>query len=134
MIEKIEHDGKLMALVLRSNPDIPEGVNFFTENESPLQMGLLKHSAGNVIKPHIHKNRQRIIETTYEALHINKGMVIAELFDESGNKVKEAMLKQNDTILLMSGAHGFRVVEDSEIVEIKQGPYSGQDTDKEILE
>ena len=33
--------------------------------------------------------------------------------------------QQGDVILLSSGGHGFEMLENSEIIEVKQGPFAG---------
>ncbi len=133
MIEKIEYEGKILALILRSSYE-RNGVDFITSEDNPLQLGVLKHKRGAKIKPHTHRNRTRAISEVQEVLHIQYGEIEAELYDAQGRKVRSAILNPGDTILLLSGGHGFNILKDSKIIEIKQGPYYGVGEDKEQLD
>lgn len=133
MIEKIEANGKVIALILRRELEM-EGVNFFTEEANPIQLGILKHRQGARVKPHIHKNFPKTISEVQEVLHIQYGKVEADFYEETGGKIKSTILNEGDTILLLSGGHGFNILEDSKIIEVKQGPYYGVGGDKELLE
>ena len=130
MIEKIEWKGWVFALILRKEVE-PEGVNFITSEDNPLQLGILKHRQGAKIKPHIHKNFPKIIEQVQEILHIEYGRVEADFYNEGGEKIASSILNPGDTILLLSGGHGFNILENSKIIEVKQGPYYGAEEDKE---
>ena len=128
-MEKIEWDGKTLALILRQGLET-EGANFFTEKENPFQLGILAHRKGVELKPHIHKVVTRTIKHTQEVLHILYGTVEVDFYDEKGEKVKSSILNTGDTILLISGGHGFKMLQDARMLEIKQGPYVGIEEDK----
>ena len=131
MIERIEWNNRLIALILRRELEM-EGVNFFTQEDNPIQLGILKHRQGARIKPHIHKNFSKTISEVQEVLHIAYGKIEAEFYDEKGEKNKSTILGEGDTILLLSGGHGFNILEDSKVIEVKQGPYRGVG-DKELF-
>jgi cupin fold WbuC family metalloprotein len=128
-IERVLHKDKLLALIVREDVR-SEGVNFFTSKENPLQLGVLIHKKGSVIKPHIHKKINVTIADLQEVLHIDYGKVEAYFYDVEGKEIRKALLNEGDTILLISGGHGFKILEDSKIIEIKQGPYRGKEEDK----
>lgn len=130
MIEKIEYGGQTFALILRGNYE-PEGVTFFTAQENPVQLGILKHRQGTRVKPHLHRNLPRTISETQEVLHLEYGEVEARFYDSHGKGLGSVILKAGDTILLLYGGHGFNILKDSKILEIKQGPYYGLEGDKE---
>lgn len=132
MIEKIEYEGKILALILRSGYE-QNGVNFITSEDNPLQLGVHKQKQGVKIKPHTHRNIPRTIDEVQEVLHIHYGEVEVEFYDAQGRKLRNAILNHGDTILLLSGGHGFNILKDSKIIEIKQGPYYGVGKDKERL-
>ena len=132
MIEKIEYEGKVVALIVRHNYD-EDGINFITSKDEPIQLGILKHQRGTKIKPHIHKNQSRTISEVQEVLLIEYGNVEVEFYDASGKKVQQTVLKSGDTILLLTGGHGLNILEDSKIIEVKQGPYYGPEEDKQLL-
>jgi hypothetical protein len=129
MLEKIEINNQLLALILYGD-DKAKGVKFFTESSNSFQIGLLQHSSGSYIKPHIHRTIHRAIDDTQEVLHIEEGMVEVEFFDHSEQIVSKRVLNPGDTVLLVSGGHGFNILRDSRIIEIKQGPYGGIEEDK----
>lgn len=132
MIEKVEWNGKVFALVLRVDYE-PQGVNFITSKDEPIQLGILKHLCGARIKPHVHKNQPRTISEVQEVLHIEYGKVETEFYENNGKKVGNIILNSGDTILLLSGGHGFNILKDSKIIEVKQGPYYGAEADKQLL-
>jgi hypothetical protein len=133
MIEKIEWKGGRFALILR-NSYAEEGVNFITYKDEPLQLGVLKHKRGVRIKPHIHREFPRSIDKVQEVLHIESGVVQVEFYDPTGEKLSDVILHDGDTILLLSGGHGFNILKSAKIIEVKQGPYRGVDEDKQYLE
>ena len=133
MVEKIEWQGRTLALILRDSFDT-EGVNFVTPADSPLQLGIIRHPLGFKIKPHVHKDTSRTVTSTQEVLHVQHGRVRVGFYDDGGERVASAVLNSGDTILLIAGGHGFDMLEDCKIVEVKQGPYEGVDNDKKRLE
>ncbi|MFC1940390.1 hypothetical protein ACFLXO_06900 [Chloroflexota bacterium] len=129
MIERIEHNGKLFALVMRASYK-PKGVNFITPADNPLQLGVLVHRRNSKITPHVHMESAKTVNEIQEVLHIVKGRVEAEFYESEGRKFTSIVLTSGDTILLLSGGHGFNILEDSKIIEVKQGPYGGVEEDK----
>lgn len=133
MIEKIEWQGRTLALIVRASFD-KEGINFVTPEDSDLQVGVLKHPQGFKIKPHVHTASSRVINSIQEVLHVEYGRVGVDFYDADGGRVKSAIINMGDTILLMAGGHGFDILDDCRIIEVKQGPYEGMEQDKKLLE
>ena len=131
-IEVIEYNGEIIAIVVRKDYN-PEGVSFVTSRDSPLQLGIFCHKRNSEIKPHIHKEVERVIEKTLEVLHIEYGYVSVDLYSSDGKKIKTITLNSGDTIMFINGGHGIKILEDSKIIEIKQGPYYGVEIDKEYI-
>jgi cupin fold WbuC family metalloprotein len=129
MIERIEDKGRLYALVVRHDYE-PEGVNFVTTPEDTMQVGVLKHPGGTVIKPHVHKGVSRTIAQTQEVLLIHRGKVLVKFYDDEGHEVAHVTLNGGDAILLLAGGHGLDILEDTKMMEVKQGPYYGFEQDK----
>jgi cupin fold WbuC family metalloprotein len=129
LIERIENKGLLYALVIRNDYE-PEGVNFVTTPEDTMQIGVIKHPGGTVVKPHIHKSVSRTIAQTQEVLFIHRGKVLAKFYDDEGNEVARVTLNGSDAVLLLAGGHGFDILEDTKMIEVKQGPYYGFEQDK----
>jgi mannose-6-phosphate isomerase-like protein (cupin superfamily) len=127
-VEQIEHNGELFALILRNEYSKP-GISFFTPNELSQQLAYMQHPAGKVIDAHIHTPVKRSVLYTQETLFIKRGRLRVDFFDEQQTYLKSRELRAGDVILLVKGGHGFEVLEDLEMIEVKQGPYSG-DHDK----
>lgn len=132
MEEEIRYHGIILAIVKRSDSEV-DGTHFFTPPEYPLQVGVLIHSKGSQIKPHVHKNNKKVIQQIQEALHVVYGKIEVEFFQKDGKMIGSTFLTMGDTILLVSGGHGINILENSKIIEVKQGPYFGWDEDKELV-
>jgi len=86
----------------------------------------MKRPAGYIIKPHVHNIVERKVEYTQEVLFIKKGKVRVDFYDDERNYLKSIILEEGDVILLAHGGHGFEMLEETEIIEVKQGPYAGE--------
>jgi hypothetical protein len=128
MIEKFEHNNEVYALIIKRDFSC-EGINFITPNSYNQQIGYMKREMGYQIQPHIHINTKRTIYGTSEVLFIKRGRVKVNFFDLQKNYLSSRILETGDFILLMNGGHGFEILEEAEIIEIKQGPYV-EDNDK----
>ncbi len=127
-IIRIEQDGKLLALIIPAGFSEP-GIHFFTPNSFSQQLAFMSHATGKVIEPHVHNPVMRQVEYTLEVLLIRKGKLRVDFYDDGRNYLHSRILTAGDVILLATGGHGFQVLEDIEMIEVKQGPYTG-DADK----
>lgn len=132
MIEKIEHKNVILALILRSNYN-KEGIEFFTPDHFSQQLGYMNRPKGHEIQPHFHNIVSRDVQVTQEVLFIKKGLIRMDIFDLNKNFINSYILHSGDTVLLASGGHGFTMLEQSEIIEVKTGPNVG-DKDKTRFE
>jgi len=128
-IEQIFDDYRMIAIIIYSEYQ-KEGIEFFTPNNFSQQLAYMKRPKGFQIEAHVHKPVPRTVKYTQETLFIKKGKVQINFYDESKNYLDNRILKTGDVILLVSGGHDFLMLEDTEMVEVKQGPYAGDD-DKE---
>ena len=80
-----------------------------------------------IIQPHRHNLIKREINQNQEVLFLKSGLVKVNFYDNNQIFVESKILNQNDVILLASGGHGFKMLENSEIIEVKQGPYCGEE-------
>ena len=128
MIEEIKNDGTIYAIIIR-NEYSPEGIEFLTPNHFSQQLGIMRREMGYKIQPHIHNKVNRKIDDIMEVLFIKKGKIKVTFYDNNKNFVCDNILQKGDVILLACGGHGFEMLEDSEIIEVKQGPFVG-DNDK----
>lgn len=128
MVETIEIDNRIFAIIIR-NDHHGEGIQFLTEEDYSQQLAYMHHPSGKIIDAHVHNFEQRNVVHTQEVLVIRKGILRVDFYLEDYTYVESHLLREGDIILLASGGHGFEVIEEVEMVEIKQGPYLG-DRDK----
>jgi len=130
LFEKIyDNSKKPLAIIIRAEYSV-EKTEFFSDPEFSQQLGIIKYPKGGNIKPHIHNKLARQVLITQEVLVIRKGSVKVDLYDSTREWVTDIILSKGDVIFLIAGGHGFEMIEDSEMLEIKQGPYSGLTNDK----
>lgn len=128
MIERITHLDQELALIVR-NSYRKDGIEFFTPGSYSQQIGYMNHPAGYVIPPHVHNPVPREVQFTNEVLFIKSGRLRVDFYSAAQEYLESAILEAGDVILLASGGHGFKMLEPTEIIEVKQGPYAG-DQDK----
>jgi hypothetical protein len=125
MIENINLGNITLAVILRADYRA-EGIQFFTPDEFSQQLGYMNRPQGYVIPPHVHNSVAREVQFTKEVLIIRTGKVRVDFYDDDQNYLESRILNQGDIVLLAFGGHGFEMLEASEIVEVKQGPYAGE--------
>lgn len=121
-------DGMLCAIILRITYD-EAGIRFFTPGVLSQQLASMSYPAGRVIPAHTHNPVRRDVFHTQEALFIRKGKLRVDFFNQEQKYSTSRILGAGDVILLIAGGHGFEVLEELNMVEVKQGPYAG-DLDK----
>lgn len=125
MIDYIKFKENILAIVIR-NSYTSEGVNFFTPDNFSQQLAYMHHPAGKGIQPHIHNHVSRTVVFTQEVLLIKKGKVRVDFYTQEKDFLQSTTILEGDVILLASGGHGFEILEETEMIEIKQGPYLGE--------
>jgi mannose-6-phosphate isomerase-like protein (cupin superfamily) len=125
MIERIVAKGQELALIVR-NSFRREGIEFFTPSTYSQQLGYMNRPVGYVIPPHVHNPVVREVEYTKEVLFIKSGRVRVDFYSEAQEYLESTVLEPGDVILLAYGGHGFEMLEASEVIEVKQGPYAGE--------
>lgn len=128
-IEEIKKKNKLLAMIIRSNYEC-NGVDFITPNEYSQQVAYMHHPAGKVIDAHVHNLVHRNVVMTQEVLVIKKGVLRVDFYDEYEDYLESKKLYVGDIILLISGGHGFHVLQEVEMIEVKQGPYERENDKK----
>ncbi len=130
MIEEVTNNGKILAVIIYADHS-ENGIKFITPQDFSMQMAFMKHEQGHNITAHAHNMFKREIHGTQEVLIIRKGKVKVNFYDDSRKCVGNKIISSGDVILLASGGHGFEMLEDTEMIEIKQGPYcEGKDKEK----
>lgn len=125
MIEQIRSGDRLLALKL-SNRFCEPGIHFFTPGEFSQQLAFMRHPTGKFIDPHVHNPVPREVQFTQEVLFIRKGRLRVDFYDTDQRYLESRILGPGDVILLIQGGHGFEVLEEVEMIEVKQGPYVGE--------
>lgn len=128
MIEFISDNNKTLSIIIRSQYKT-DGIKFFTPDDFSQQLAYMNRKKGYIIPPHVHNAVERKVYLTQEVLFIKSGKVRVDYFDDDKQYIESRILNQGDVVLFSSGGHGFFMIENSEIIEVKQGPYSG-DNDK----
>lgn len=128
MIERITHQGQELALIIRRTYR-SDGIEFFTPGTYSQQIGYMNRPAGYVIPPHVHNPVPREVQYTKEVLFIRSGKLRVDFYSDAQEYLESAILEAGDVVLLALGGHGFEMLEPTEMIEVKQGPYAG-DADK----
>lgn len=125
MIKHITHEGRTLAVLLHTEYRA-EGIQFFTPGDFSQQLGYMNRPQGYVIPPHVHNPVVREVQYTKEVLFIKSGKVRVDFYDDEQQYLESRVLHQGDVLLLAFGGHGFEMLEPTEIIEVKQGPYAGE--------
>ncbi len=125
MINEIVYQNQLLALIISHNFE-RQGIQFFTPNELSQQLAYMHHPTGKVIEPHVHNSVAREVQYTQEVLIIKRGRLRVDFYNEQQQYLESHVLETGDVVLLIKGGHGFEVLEEVEMFEVKQGPYVGE--------
>lgn len=121
-IEHVHVNGRVAAIIVRSEFR-PDGIQFVTPSDFSQQLGFMRRPAGYVIQPHMHKQVDRETTLTQEVLYVRTGRVRVDFYGEDETFAISREIRTGDVILLSAGGHGFEMLEESEMIEVKQGPY-----------
>ncbi len=123
-IEWIKNGEEVLAMIIPADYQ-PDKTEFITPDDYKQQLGYVIYGSGESIVPHTHIPMNRSLVGTSEVLFIKSGRVEVDLYSKEKEFVAKRVLNQGDIILLVSGGHGFRMLEATVMVEVKQGPYIG---------
>jgi len=125
MIERICHKDRLLSIIIRSSFKT-DGIEFFTPNDFSQQLAYMKRPKNYAISPHVHNEVARQVVLTNEVLFVKSGRIQIDFYDVNKEYLESRILNAGDVILLAYGGHGLTMLEESEIIEVKQGPYAGE--------
>ena len=125
-VEEIIWNGQSLSYIIRRQLT-PAATIFVTPPEFTQQLGFVVYPAGGEVKPHLHRSLERHIKGTSEVLLVKKGRCEVDIYNDQKEIVATREMREGDILLLMKGGHGFRMLEETILVEIKQGPYTGLD-------
>ena len=128
---EIKEEDFILARYVPSQAAWNEGLNFFSNEQDLIQVGVWGYGKGKELKPHIHNEIDRKVQWTQEVLFVRKGQINAIIYDSKGKKVAEIKVSEGDIIILLKGGHGYEVMkEGTQVLEIKNGPYLGAEIDR----
>lgn len=123
-IETIRDGEGVLAYVIRASAT-SSSTDFITTDEDPFQAGFVVYKAGGQVDAHIHLPVERHLVGTSELLMVRSGRCFVDIYTEDHRLVASRELMTGDGVLSVAGGHGFRMVDDTVLFEIKQGPYGG---------
>jgi len=133
-IVEIKEGDLVLARHIPASAAWNDGLNFFSQDEEFIQVGVWGYGEGKELKAHIHNEVKREVLWTQEVLFIRSGKLRANIFDTKETKVAELEVNAGDVIMLLRGGHGYEIEEDStQVLEIKNGPYVGPEQDRRRL-
>ena len=128
LVETITHGLEPIALIIRAGYDQP-GIQFFTPANFSQQVASMRHPAGHKVGAHVHNLQLRQVLYTQEVLFLKRGQVKVNLYSSDREFIGSRIIGAGDLILLCGGGHSLEMLEESSMIEVKQGPYAG-DADK----
>jgi quercetin dioxygenase-like cupin family protein len=123
-LEEVRSGSLLLGLIVRRG-FVPAGIQFLTPDDYPQQIAGMTHSKGHRIPAHTHNPVHREIETTMETILVRSGRLRVDFYLDDRSYVESRILEAGDVVLLAAGGHGFECLEETDMLEIKQGPYAG---------
>lgn len=126
LVEAVVDGLEPIALIIKADFDEP-GIHFFTPANFSQQIAFMRHSQGKKIEPHVHNMVSRQVLYTQEVLFIRRGRVRVNLYSSKQQYLGSRTLEPGDVILLCGGGHSFEMLEETSMIEVKQGPYAGEE-------
>lgn len=123
-VEPVGDGETVFAYVVRAG-STPNATTFLTPDQLPLQLGFIVYPRGGEVARHYHKPLERQLQTTTEVLIVQRGACELDIYDASCQHVATRTLGPGDVVMLCAGGHGLRMTEDTVLLEVKQGPYTG---------
>lgn len=129
-VRLIEKDGNLLARFIPGGA-WGEGLSFYSNDEEYVQVGTWVYNEGKALSPHIHNEVERKVSRTQEVIYVRKGSIEACIYGVDGELVSSVQVSTGDTLVLLIGGHGYKVLEDgTQVLEVKSGPYVGASLDR----
>ena len=134
MEPEVIKDGDLTLAIIIRNGDFKEGLNFFSQDEDFVQVGTWNYNQGKVLNAHNHLVFDRQVNRTQEVVIIKSGKLKADFYNEEDQVVKTLELSAGDVFICLNGGHGYEVLADNtQVMEVKNGPYLGVEKDKRLI-
>jgi cupin fold WbuC family metalloprotein len=131
--EEIYDKNKLMAFILK-NKEYPSGIKFYNKDDDFIQVGTWNYKKGKRIEPHLHRIFNRVAKRTQETVFLKSGKIKSNIYNEKGKLLASVVLNTGDIIIYLAGGHDFEILEDNtQVLEVKNGPYPGKEKDKKYF-
>lgn len=124
-VDRIVYDGQLLATVVRDALHPPSKTTFLTSDEAHQQVGFISYPANGIVPNHFHLPVERHLIGTTEVILVVRGSCVALFFDFKKTQIGQTILNYGDLIIISDCGHGFQMLEDTVLLEVKQGPYLG---------
>lgn len=133
MIERIVHNGEIVAIIARDVSRIKD-VEFLTDPQDSLQVGILRRQIGQKVGPHKRHYKEQLISSMHQAVHVLQGSLLLKIYDENTEQIIRSLrMNAGDVVTLQKHGHGIEFLEETLILEIKQGPYPGENNARLLL-
>ena len=127
MTEDIISSGSLILCYIMRSGSLPAATEFVSSPDATLQVGHIVHPRGHEIARHAHRPQERLVSGSAEVLLVRRGRCEMDVYDNNRHLVATRELRAGDIVVLLDGGHGCRMLEDTVLLEVKQGPYAGPD-------
>ena len=128
-IKNIIYNDELYSSIFDLN-NISEGLDFLTNDESFIQVGTWKYEKGKILDAHYHNTFERKSYITQEVVLVLEGKIICNLYTTNGEFIASEEIRENQLIIQFQGIHEYEILDNSKVLEIKNGPYFGPDKDR----
>jgi hypothetical protein len=133
-MEILDSSGKLVAVMISTTKDFKKGLNFYSDENHLLQVALWAHPEGQLLASHKHLAVPRSTSGTSEVVFVISGSVHFDIYDDQNALLSEGILVKGDLLICHAGGHGYRILDsDTQVLEIKNGPYFGLESDKMLI-
>lgn len=134
MDQEIIKDGDIVLAIIIKNQEFKQGLDFLTKDIDALQVGTWHYQKGQILKAHTHLQAERKNLNVQELVFVKSGKIRADLYNQNDKLVAQKELTVGHIIILMSGGHGYEILEDgTQVLETKNGPYIGLEKDKRLI-
>lgn len=128
-IKHILHEGELYASIFDTS-NISEGLDFLTSDSSFIQVGTWNYQKNKTLDAHFHNCFERSAHRTQEVVYVIEGSIKCNLFKEDTTFIETVIIDSGMLIVQHQGVHEYEIVEDSKVLEVKNGPYFGPEKDR----
>lgn len=128
-MQRFVYKNKVYAEVIRAKTKSMK-TKFFSDSKSSFQFGFVSHKKGYIENPHYHRKIKRVINDCQQVLFVQKGKIKVKFFNEKKKLIKNILIKKGDAINIVQGIHLIKILENSQCITVKQGPFISDKMDK----